>query len=298
MSETFNFYLDFDRKSESTRPYLVNLKKRYGKILFPGCPENGDLLDYYTELAFPEGLQGNFYISNTSLKESYLYLTIRPRIDNRPRLQEEFPSGLVLGIRGRPYPANHPQPLLTVTAITEMADSHILPYENEFSVLTYTRPENLHPRRLRKNSVLNQAHMEELPLISVTTRQNLQDWKNYLEWKKRITQSRLAGLRYLKVDREGGLLRFLVVAQNEEELSSFKRKAQKQHLMVFGTSYSKDAWFFSHNPRHQRKGRNLGNFVKAVRLDGIPSHYNGDTPSVKTSLYAHVYFRLSEDMYE
>jgi hypothetical protein len=295
MAEVLNLYIDASRKRDELKSHLSRLKKTCWEKFFAECPADHNLLEYFLDQIFQEGAENSFYFSNTSLKEGDFNITIRPRIDNRPRLLEKFPKGLVLGIRGRLIPAKHPQPMLAVTAIAELPDAPLLPFEAEFAAVSYTRPINIHPHSARTNSVLSPSYMSSLPLISVITRNHLRGWREYLEWTMKILQSKLSGLRYLQADStEDGMIRFLAVARTEDELAKFIGLVRQYEIKAHATGVSTDKWIYTRKPEYKGPSIKIGDFNKSESLSELPENYDGETPVLETYAAAYLYFNLAE----
>ena len=98
-----NLFINFNLKRNTDDPrypslidQLLTIKRRYGNNIFPSIQEDdGDnLLDYFVNNFFSEGIKSSYFLSNTSLNDEKINITIRPLLTDKPRLQEELPKNI------------------------------------------------------------------------------------------------------------------------------------------------------------------------------------------------------------
>jgi len=94
-----NLFINFNLNRQTDNPrfksltdQLIIIKKRYGDSIFPSIDENDGnaLFEHFVNLFFPNGISGNYFISNTSLDKERFDITIRPNLIEKPRLSEEL----------------------------------------------------------------------------------------------------------------------------------------------------------------------------------------------------------------
>ena len=68
MNDLKHLYLDFRKNSEKLGSKIRQLKELYADALFPSLSIEDDVLTYFIQNVFSEGLLSTYYICNTSLK--------------------------------------------------------------------------------------------------------------------------------------------------------------------------------------------------------------------------------------
>lgn len=271
MNDLKHLYLDFRKNSEKMEKKIRQLKELYPTALFPSLSTEDDLLSYFVQNVFPEGLLSTYYICNTSLKEDKFDFTIRPRIDG-PRLQSEFPRGIVLCVRGYPSPLGHISPYVVIDRIIDISDSEKKSFEAEVSITPYWSEEKV--RRNRQNNILDYDFISSLPEISKETRNNLIKWKDYLKWKREITKNNQVGLKFIQVDLIGDELHFYVVTKDESTFKALRRILSRNELCAFPLNFSTDSWNFTYKDVPNFKGKSkeakIGEFKYTRQHDPNP----------------------------
>ena len=290
-----NLYVDFEKNRERLTGHLARLRRAHGEALLPDCGEKQDLLDHFVQLIFPEGLSQAYYFANTSMKEDNFYITLRPRIDG-PRLERAFPPGLVLCVHGNPYPQHAPNPVMMINGIVDVARASARPFEREHAVATYASEANVYPAYRRRHNLLTPEFLTGLPPISLITRQKLQDWNDYLAWKRRMIEANVAGIRYLRVElTRDGLLCFLAVAESEEAFDRFQKCLRMQELMAFGLGYSRNEWAFEYSQEYRGRSVGIGDFRRVERANAVPRDLPDGSMPWEHAFAARLYFELEED---
>ena len=281
---------------DGLREQLLELQRRYGPGFLPDRAPDVDILLYFQELFFPDSFTGSFLFSNISLEDGFPLLCVRPGILG-PRLQQALPRGITLAICGHLYNYyNNPEnPVLLVQRIVDMSDSPPRSFERERCVLTFAHNEQVYPDTRRQRNLLSAAFINSLPPISVQTRERLKDWRAYLDWKERLTQANLVGLRYVQVKiLSDGQIRFLTIAESQESFDRCRRVFGKDDLRAFEVGYSMNPWNFEYNENHGRREISLGDFVACKPLGTLPKVDLEGMPW-QNPVVAHVCFRMNED---
>ncbi len=281
-------YLNFKRNRERLTDHLHRIRKAHGGELFPTLNEDTNILAYFVETFFERDAAAEYYLANTSLKDEFIDISVRPR--RTDMLEAELPPGITLCIRGGLYPRQHSSPELLIDRISSIADSP----PRDFEVAVTAIPEFSDGER--PNNIFNGKLLLQLPEISKKTGENLIKWKAYLAWKKEIVESQLAGIRYISVKVEDRRVKFGVVAADEADFRGFERQLRNEDLMAFPLRYSTDRWEFNYN-RETRSLRpaGLGRFQKIIARDKSQYKKDLDECPWPDAYPAEVHFSLTED---
>lgn len=300
-----NLYLDFEKNRERLIKYgLSNIKRNYKDFLPNYDKDCHDILDYFTSRLFSEGLANIYYVSNTSLKDGYLDISIRPKLENRP-ISSEFPKGLSIVLRG--HLSGRINKVLIIDRIIEVSDSEQRNFEVEVNARPFYSEENVY-RINRENVLFDDYFILELPEISMETKANLESWNNYLEWKEQIVKNKLIGLRYIKIDIVDGHYLIYVAVENTEEYKKVRKVLRKNELMLFPLEYSIDKWDFKLNEKKRIDSFGIGDFVRdkildfeeietEIELNFQDSKIFKDIPWEEFTLVK-IYFRLTDEQEE
>lgn len=253
-----NLYVWTDHK------YLGDLDKKFAQIarrypfLTQGAPD-GDGLRYFLNALFPDGMPMSYFAANVSLHDNAngnVLLGLRPQ----PYPDWPFPNGVSFMARGR-WPRHTPNPVFMVQDFLEVADAPLRDFERNLSVIVYQQDPQT-SRARRTNNVLTLGLAGELPPISRITQEKLQDWSEFLAWKRRLVTEKARGLRYVARRLEKNRIMFEVVANDEQTLKSNYRAIARQDVMAFDLRISSDPWSLRliQNDRGNRgpKGFTLG----------------------------------------
>ncbi len=308
-AEIGKLYFDFDKNADNItdnegqkfpglRSQLEEIRRRYFGKVFPDLQPGADILTVFRESFFPNGKPQDYVICNLSLKKDQPHLLIRPKIIG-PSLEQLMPRGITLALRARFWDCqrNTDNPILVVQRVVDLSHSDVRPFEREVTAIVFHQSYDIYPAFKRQKNVLTSKFISSLPLISVKTRERLQDWRAYLDWKERLIQRNLVGLRYLNVDLDQeGKYRFLVVAESKESFERARRSFRNDELRAFGLGYSKDPWEFQYNENHRgRDSGELGDFAGHQELTSLPPKTDAEGMRWDKPYCAYVWFRLSED---
>ncbi len=240
MSQTSQYlYLDFEKFRPQLEQQLRDIRDLHREQLFPTLNVKTNILDYFRETLFPPKEMGTYFISNTSLRENAFDITVRSR--RTDIMNSEFPADITLCVRGALAPQGHPSPAISVDRIVDVSEAPTRGFEIEIQAIAKPAERN------RANNAINSRLLKQLPAISHETRRNLQHWQEYLQWKRAIVESQLAGLRYVKYLVKDKKLCLLAVADSENTFRDFERILRKEEVMAFPLHYSTDQWQFRYN---------------------------------------------------
>jgi|GEM_PF-4254373 len=247
-----NLYLDFSYHRESRgrcpnlRTTLQRIHRRHAGRFLPELAPGEDILDAFVELLFPDGLPGEFFISNVAQQENRYRLVLRPAVRS-PRLDRALPPGVTLGVSGYLFdnvfdPDN---PVLSIDRVVELAESPARSFERRANVQVFSSEDSVYPRRNRRDNLLTQAFLSQLPPCGVETRRRLESWRTFLSFCRYVSRQNARGVRYLQVEvLAEGLVRFLVVFPDEETLEKSRRFLRSQEIGAFRLEHSRDPWEF------------------------------------------------------
>ena len=232
-------YLDFEKFRPQLEQQLRDIRQLHRDQLFPTLNIKTNILDYFRETLFPPKEVGTYFISNTSLRENAFDITVRSQ--RTDIINSEFPADITLCIRGALAPQGHPSPAISVDRIVDVSETPARGFEIEVQAIAKPAERN------RANNAINTRLLKQLPAISHETRRNLHHWQEYLQWKRAIVESQLAGLRYITHIVKDKKLCLIAIAENEEAFQSFERILRKEEVMAFPLHYSTDQWQFRYN---------------------------------------------------
>ena len=232
--------------------------------LFSGNAVNKPL-EYIVNKVFTEGLSMKCYFTNLSFTNNrdndVRILAIRPAKDG-VFLNEALPDGIALRFKGHVL-----RGVFIVDEIQTTADSGYRDFEIEVDLTPFHTniPEGW------KDNFLNEI-LDEAKSLTEHTEKRLEEWGEYLTWRKEIARRQIAGCKYYKVtyDYKFKFLVFWLVCEGEEEFNKFKKNLQKDNLQVFNNSYSQDIWHFKlkddrdDNRANREKSIPLGRYKKVV----------------------------------
>jgi hypothetical protein len=160
-----------------------------------------------------------------------------------------------------------------------------------------TRGDPQPPRIQRINNALTRELAHELPPISITTREKLTDWNDFLKWKRRLVSEKTRGLRFIQREWQDDRIVFKVSGESEQYLRDVHRSLSRQDVMAFDLNVSVDAWTFRIDDRDSAKraprGFELGQPEAMTKLG--PHADKIKDCEWQTPFFAEVAVGLSED---
>lgn len=224
--------------------------------------DSEERLQEIVDNVFREGFNKQMYIRNltfTNKNTGYdvLILAIRPERYPGDYLDRILPEGVSLlfkgHIRGKEF---------IIDSIYETADTEKLDFEVDCIATPYKNPE-----RIEGGNFLYDLK-DEADSLTEYTGEKLEEWKEYLKWKKELANRQIFGCKYYKItfDEKKKRIVFWLVCENKEYFQSF-RKYLNRDIQVFDNDYSSDKWRFkfASNTRKKRYSSiDIGNFKGVV----------------------------------
>ena len=214
---------------------------------------------------FPEGFQKQMYVRNLTFTSKNGYdvrtLGIRPTRTPGDFLEKYLPNDITFlfkrHIAGKVF---------IVDSVFEVMDTERLDFEVDVVATPYQSPE-----RIRANFLYD--ILDNAGSLTEYTGEKLEEWKQYLDWKRELASRQIYGCKYFKIgfDEEKKRLNFWLVFDDQDTFKAF-RKYLSRDIQVFDNSYSKDEWHFDFagdiNSRKQRF-----NSIELGRYRGVVSEY-------------------------
>jgi len=267
-----NLFINFNLNRQTDNPrfksltdQLIIIKKRYGDSIFPSIDENDGnaLFEHFVNLFFPNGISGNYFISNTSLDKERFDITIRPNLIEKPRLSEELPKNITLCARGHLFPDDLISPYLTIDRINDITNTELKAFEIDSEVTNYNADTNnkFSPNRFNEN-IFSAEYLTDLPEISKATKEKLVNWIEYLDWRTEYVNQRLFGVRYLQCRCVDDKLVFTFVAKDKGSFNTIKKLSNREKLMAVSLDSSTNEWEYNHNSDSRTRYYYFGEFNK------------------------------------
>ena len=199
---------DNDRNNRLKNSETALIKK------FPKLRElsSGNRMQQILEGMFPEGFQKEMYVRNLTFTSQKGYdvklLGIRPERTPGDLMEAYLPKDVSLLFKGRIAGKE-----FLVESVYEVADTERLKFEVFVTATPYRSPERIGSNFLY--DILDTAGS-----LTEYTGEKLEEWKEYLQWKKQLVNRQIYGCKYYKVDfdEKKKKLNFWLVFENQEEI--------------------------------------------------------------------------------
>lgn len=255
------------------------------------------------ELLFPDNMPFTGYISNRQREKQnprYTQMAIRPRVLGRDGWP--FPEQCSFIATGS-WNTEHPAPLFIINNFIEAADLPARPFEREvtvFAVHDSLQPAPDRQRIQRTDNLLTPELVADLPPVSLETGRQLDEWSSFLEWKQKLIEQKMRGLRYVKREWRGDKIAFFLVGESTNALQRDRQALGRENLIAVDLGYSKNAWVFILPEREvRRKTTRLGQAGKLAESKSLPDSATLQEQTDKcpwpTLIYTELLVDLSED---
>ena len=253
---------DNEERNERLKRSENALVKRFPKLKELPSDSRMQLI---LEGMFPEGFKKQMYIRNLTFTNENGYdiklLGIRPERTPGDFMENYLPDGVSLLFKGRIASKE-----FIVESIFEIMDTELLDFEVDVAATPYRTPERIHANFLY--NILYNADS-----LTKYTGEKLEEWKEYLDWKRELASRQIYGCKYFKVgfDEEKKRLIFWLVFKNQDDFKSFKKYLNRD-IQVFDNNYSKNKWYFDFiGDTNNRKKR--FNSIDLGRYRGVVNEY-------------------------
>ena len=214
---------------------------------------------------FPEGFKKQMYIRNLTFtnKSGRDIKLLGIRLERTPGdfMENYLSDGVSLLFKG--WIASKE---FIVESVFEIMDTELLDFEVDVTATPYRTPEKIHANFLY--DILDYADS-----LTEYTAEKLEEWKEYLAWKRELASRQIYGCKYFKVgfDEEKRRLIFWLVFKNQDEFKSFKKYLSRD-IQVFDNNYSKNKWYFDFIGDINNKNRRF-NSIDVGRYRGVVKEY-------------------------
>lgn len=253
---------DNEERNERLKRSEIALVKRFPKLKELPSDSRMQLI---LEGMFPEGFKKQMYIRNlTFTNESgrdIKLLGIRPERTPGDFMENYLPDGVSLLFKGHIASKE-----FIVESVFEIMDTELLSFEVGGVATPYRTPE-----RIWANFLFD--ILDRVSSLTKYTAEKLEEWKEYLAWKRELASRQIYGCKYFKVgfDEEKKKLIFGLVFKNQDEFKSFKKYLNRD-IQVFDNNYSKNKWYFDFiGDTNNRKKR--FNSIDLGRYRGVVNEY-------------------------
>lgn len=139
--------------------------------------------------------------------------------------------------------------------------------------------------------------IDETESIVKISQDNFQEWQSYLEWRKKIVEQKLVGIKYkyIKFDDEDQSIVLNLIAQDTKDFDKIKKYLKRGNLDIFDNSYSQEDTRFVYNPKYK-----VGQNFNSTRILGdLETKLDNIVPTYKNNLYEYnVVFKIDKDYIE
>lgn len=264
-----------DRKNKLSASEKV-LCTRFPNIM--ALPE-GERLQRIISDVFQDGFRKQIYVRNMSFENrsgnAIIVLGLRPEIYDHEQdaLGRLLPEGCSLLFKG-----HLAGKLFYVDGIYECADTECLDFEVDAEITPFNDAE-----RVNRNYLYDIAASADS--IVRFTSENLDQWKEYLEWKTELAKRQIYGCKYFRItiDEETGRLVFWLICKDQEHFNSF-RKYLYRDVQAFNNDYSSNKWLFELADISDKRKR-FDRSIELGRCCGVVDQYylSPDKPGERLS---------------
>ena len=247
-----------------------NLLKKYPKL---GDSDTlpADFFDEIIKNIFTDGIAQDTFIRNYTFDDSNtLKLAIRPRRTPNDYLSKVIPENKTLLFRGV-VSGNY----FVVDNVSEHYNENLLGYEVECRITRYNDESRV--RGAGGNFLYDLA--DAAASLNEHTKERLQEWKDYIKWRRTIVKKRMHGARYLSVENKGGNLAFTMQFPDKEAYDAEAKWLKRAELAAYDSKeYSDDNGNFVYNEERRRgkeKFEPVGSQMRRLSKEGreVNGHY-------------------------
>lgn len=204
------------------------------------------------------------YFANLSLKDnSERNITLAVRIPFHPIFNAKLPEDIAVSVTGLcPTDKNEPIFIPQSVAIT-YGDMAPMDYEKEEEINYKFLDEQKFPPRYNSGNILSSSFTKSLPKFALKTKQRLEEWEAFLDFKERLVKYKTEGVRYVNWQfKEPNTLQFLAIAENMQHLKKIRNAFNRQSLHAFNANISNHPirFILPQNNNAERLDSDWGNF--------------------------------------
>jgi len=265
---------------ENMHANLSALANRYRRGGFmPGHDTPEQMLDGVFALLLPERRPVDFLVSRLGDDQ----LMLRPAVA-LPSHHAAWPEGMVLALRGR---VDRRSRMLRVNGLVSLHDHHPRDFERTVTVVPVR--DSLQARNPTDN-LLASSWFDNLSSMGEATGAKLQEWSDYLEWKRKLIDASVAGARYVSRSLEAdGTWTFFVVLSDSPKRRSIEKALRQRGVGAFSLDHSELPWELKWADVKRGKRCALGEMPRAsmpAPIAGpVPAELQEELPRAELHLY-------------
>lgn len=266
---------------------LAALAKRYSKSGFmPGQHTPEQMLEAVFNLLLPERRPVDFLVSRLGDDQ----MMLRPAMA-LPSHLNAWPDGIVLALRGR---VDRVARTLRINGLVGLHDHHPRAFESALTVVPVRG--SLFARNPDDN-LLASSWFDALRSMGGTTSARLQEWSDYLEWKRKLIDAGVAGARYVARTLGGdGVWTFDVVLSDTPKRAAIQKALKKRDMCALSQDYSEHAWELKWAETRRGSRCNLGEMAGSPTRAVLPDELRKELPAAE--LYRYHYLLSDKDKLE
>ena len=274
-----NTHPNKDKADKQLFGAMRSLQKKY-----PGFGRKGaqpsDFFDEIIRQIFKDGIAQDTFIRNYTMddendqkddgnKKKFLNLAIRYKRTPYDYLSGILPDNKTLLFKGY-VSGTH----FVVTYVSEHSDEPLLPYEVECRITRYD--DDGYVKRAGGNFLYDLA--EKAASLNRHTKERLEEWKAYLDWRRTIVKKRMHSAAYVRVESRDGYLIFTLQFPDKKAYEDAKWLRKNDEIAAYDYGeYADSDGRFSYKEDNKRITP-LGDKVRNISREGhvVGGHYEID----------------------
>lgn len=214
---------------------------------------------------FVDGISKTVFVRNYTLDDNPTNrrLAMRPQRIPGDFFSRFLPENVTLLFKG--YVQGN---RFVVDGVSEQYNEDVLPYEVECSIIRYDDENRV--RQSGGNFLFDLV--DSAASLNEHTKERLEEWKDYIKWRRTIVKKRMHGARYVNVDSKDGNLVFTLQFPDKDSYDAEAKWLKRGELAAYDSKeYSdKDGNFEYNEERHRwnEKFEPVGSQVRRLSKDG------------------------------
>lgn len=264
-------------KVQSNRPnYLQNDKKDLLQK-YPGFGmEDAVPADFFDEVirnVFRDGISQDTFVRNYTFSDSN---TKNPKLAIRyKRVPYDYLSNILPINKTLLFKGFASGDYFIVDGVSEQYDEELLSYEVPCRITRYDDASRV--KGTGGNFLFDLA--DAAASLNEHTKERLEEWKDYIKWRRTIVKKRMHGARYVSVESKDGNLAFMLQFPDKDSYDAEAKWLKRGELAAYdGKDYSDENGNFEYNEERHRwneKFEPLGSQIRRLSKEGreVNGHY-------------------------
>ena len=264
-------------KVPNNRPnYLQNNKKDLLQK-YPGFGMEdavaADFFDAIIKNVFKDGIAQDTFVRNYTFDDSN---TKNPRLAIRyKRVPHDYLSNILPLDKTLLFKGFASGDYFVVDGVSEQYDEKLLSYEVPCRITRYDDASRV--RGTGGNFLYDLA--DAAASLNEHTKQMLEEWKDYIKWRRTIVKKRMHGARYTNVESKNGNLAFTLQFPDKDSYDAEAKWLKRGELAAYdGKEYSDEDGNFVYNEERHRwneKFEPVGSQIRRLSKEGreVNGHY-------------------------